>query len=418
MAKVNFSFYTWFHSGSHKLIAFGAVFLLACIGIYVISHSNTVTKDKGKLKNASVQAYQVTKKDMMRKISLSGQTVPLAQVDLSTKYAGRIAAVNVELGNTVSPGQVLLVQDMQDAALTLQQNQAALEQADADSKSAESQFSADLQKAAVDYDTAKMNYNRYVILKNEGAISQKDLDTMYQALIAAKSTLDQLQSQNVGDVPASIASKYAARAKAGYAVDSTSQQLDDMTLRAPRAGTITYRNAEIGAMANANTKVLTITDTSSIYIDCSLAEADVAALQVGTSLPVVIDSVANTYNGVITYVSPAMDADTKTYMVRISLINPDTSLRGGMFAQASLEVLQRPNTLFVPKDALLEQNGISQLYVILPDNTIEIRTVSTGLRNDDYVEITDGLADGDRIATTNLARLKDGTHVTIDKEIG
>ena len=103
MAKINFSFHTWFHSGRHKLIAFGVVFLLACIGMYVISHSNVTKKDKGKLKNAAVQAYQVTKKDMMRKISLSGQTVPLAQVDLSTKYAGRIASVNVDLGDTVSP---------------------------------------------------------------------------------------------------------------------------------------------------------------------------------------------------------------------------------------------------------------------------------------------------------------------------
>lgn len=418
MAKRNLSFPTWFHSGRHKLIAFSLVFLLACIGIYLISHSNTTKKDKGELKNATVQAYQVSRQNMTRKISLSGQTVPLAQVDLSTKYAGRIASVNVDLGDTVSPGQVLLVQDIQDAALTLQQNQAALQQANADSKSAESQFAADLQKAAVDYDTAKMNYNRYVILKNEGAISQKELDTMYQSMIVAKSSLEQLQSQQVGDVPASVASKYAAQAKASYAVDSTNQQLDDMTLRAPRAGTITYRNAEVGAMANANTKVLTITDTSSIYIDCSLAEADVAALQVGTTLPVSIESVANTYDGIITYVSPAMDPSTKTYTVRISLTNPDASLRGGMFAQASLDVLQRPDTLFVPKDALLEQNGISQLYVILPDNTIEIRTVKTGFRNDDYVEITDGLTDGDRIATTNLARLKDGTHVMIDKKIG
>lgn len=418
MAKINFSFLTWFHSGRNKLIAFGIVFLLACIGIYMISHSQSTKKDKGKLKNAAVQAYQVTQKDMMRKISLSGQTVPLAQIDLATKYAGRITAVNVDLGDTVSPGQVLLVQDIQDTAITLQQDQAALQQAEADSKSAESQFSASLQKAAIDYDTAKMNYNRYVILKNEGAISQKDLDTMYQALIVAKSSLDQLQSQNVGDVPASIASKYAARAKAGYTVDSTNQHLADMTLRAPRAGTITYRNAEIGAMANANTKVLTLTDTSSIYIDCSLAEADVAALKVGMSLPVSIDSVANTYNGVITYVSPAMDPSTKTYMVRISLTNPDDILRGGMFAQASIEVLQRPNTLFVPKDALVEQNGTSQLYVILPNDTIEIRTVTTGVRNDEYVEIMDGLSDGDYIATTNLARLKNGTHVTIDKEIG
>lgn len=59
---------------------------------------------------------------------------------------------------------------------------------------------------------------------------------------------------------------------------------------------------------------------------------------------------------------------------------------------------------------------MSSAYVILPDNTIQIRQVKTGLRNDAYVEILDGLSVGDRIAVTNTARLKDGSHVTIEKE--
>ena len=334
----------------------------------------------------------------------------------STKYAGKIADVAVNLGDVVAPGQVLPIQDTGDTSLTLDQDKAALEQAVADSKAAESQFGSDLQKAEVEYDTAKMNYNRYVLLKNEGAISQQDLDTAYQALIVAKSALDNLESQNVGDVPASVASKYAAQAKAGYTVDSLAKQLDDMTLRAPRAGVITYRNAEVGAMAAANTKVLTITDTSGMYIDCSLSEADVAAIQQGMPVSVSIESLAQDYDGYITYVSPAMDDTTKTYIVRITLSQPDTKLRGGMFAQSSIDVLQKPDTLFIPKDALLEQDGNTQVYVIKADDTIETRTVTTGLRNDDYVEITNGLDDGDVIATTNLARLKDGTTVVIDEE--
>ena len=398
-----------------KAIAFGLIFLLTCIAIYFYSHSSAVPKVKGTAQNVSVTAYTVTRQDMKRKISLSGQTVPVAQVDISTKYAGKIADVAVNLGDVVAPGQVLLIQDTADTNLTLNQDKAALEQAVADSKAAESQFGSDLQKAEVEYDTAKMNYNRYAVLKNEGAISQQELDTAYQALIVAKSALDNLESQNVGDVPASVASKYAAQAKAGYTVDSLTQQLDDMTLRAPRAGVVTYRNAEVGAMAAANTKVLTITDTSGMYIDCSLSEADVAAIQQGMPVSVSIESLAQDYDGYITYVSPAMDPTNKTYIVRITLSNPDNLLRGGMFAQSSLEVLQRRNTLFVPKDALVEQNGVSQLYVINPDNPIAIRTVKTGLRNDDYIEITDGLDDGDVIATTNLARLKDGTTVSIEE---
>ncbi len=405
------------HSSRNKLAAFGLVFLLACAGIYVISHSDRAAKSSSALTNASVQSYRAEQRDMMRTISLSGQTVPLAQVDLSTKYAGNITAVYVDLGDTVEPGQILLEQDPVDTSLQLSQNRAAWAQAAAETKSAQSQFYSDLQKAQVEYATAKMNYNRYVILKDEGAVSQKDLDTMYQALIVAKAALDNLQLQNVGDTPALIAGKQAAQAKAKYTVDSLSKQLEDLTIRAPRHGVISYRNAEAGAMAAANTKVLTITDTSGIYIDCPVAEADVAAIQPGMTVSVSVESLANTYDGTITYVSPAMDPTNKTYIVRITLSNPDTLLRGGMFAQSSLEVLQRRNTLFVPKDALVEQNGVSQLYVINPDSTIAIRTVKTGLRNDNYVEILEGLSDGEQIATTNLARLRDGVSVTIEKEI-
>jgi len=417
MAHFPFSSHNLLHSSRNKLVAFGLVFLLACAGIYVISHSDRAAKSSSALTNASVQSYRSERRDMMRTISLSGQTVPLAQVDLSTKYAGNITAVYVDLGDTVEPGQVLLEQDPVDTSLQLSQNRAAWAQAAAETKSAQSQFYSDLQKAQVEYATAKMNYNRYVILKDEGAVSQKDLDTMYQALIVAKAALDNLQLQNVGDTPALIAGKQAAQAKAKYTVDSLSKQLEDLTIRAPRHGVISYRNAEAGAMAAANTKVLTITDTSGIYIDCPVAEADVAAIQPGMTVSVSVESLANTYDGTITYVSPAMDPTNKTYIVRITLSNPDNLLRGGMFAQSSLEVLQRRNTLFVPKDALVEQNGVSQLYVINPDNTIAIRTVKTGLRNDNYVEILAGLSDGEQIATTNLARLRDGVSVTIEKEI-
>lgn len=417
MAHFPFSSHNLLHSSRNKLVAFGLVFLLACVGIYVISHSDRAAKSSSALTNASVQSYRAERRDMMRTISLSGQTVPLAQVDLSTKYAGNITAVYVDLGDTVEPGQILLEQDPVDTSLQLSQNRAAWAQAAAETKSAQSQFYSDLQKAQVEYATAKMNYNRYVILKDEGAVSQKDLDTMYQALIVAKAALDNLQLQNVGDTPALIAGKQAAQAKAKYTVDSLSKQLEDLTIRAPRHGVISYRNAEAGAMAAANTKVLTITDTSGIYIDCPVAEADVAAIQPGMTVSVSVESLANTYDGTITYVSPAMDPTNKTYIVRITLSNPDNLLRGGMFAQSSLEVLQRRNTLFVPKDALVEQNGVSQLYVINPDNTIAIRTVKTGLRNDNYVEILAGLSDGEQIATTNLARLRDGVSVTIEKEI-
>lgn len=402
-----------------KLAAFGVILILAFIAIYAYSHSS-VTKKAGSNGpvTATVEAYRIHRQNMNRKITFSGETVPDAQIDLAPKYAGKIVEVNARLGDTVETGQVLLVQDTQDTDLTIQQDQAALMQAEAESRGAEAQFSSDYQKAQVDYQTADMNYRRYIVLKDEGAVSQKELDTMFQAMIAAKSVLDNLETQNIGDVPASIASKRAAQAKAGYLVDTLQKQRDDLVIRAPRAGVVSYRNAEVGSMVAANTKVFTITDTSGIYVDAPLTESDVAAVHTGMIVPVTIESLANTYEGTITYVSPAMDSTNKTYIVRITLNSPDTSLRGGMYAQSYVEVLQRPNTMYVPKDALTENNGTSKLYVITADKKIEIRTVKTGLRNDNYVEILDGLSENDLIATTNLARLKDGSSVDVTKEIG
>lgn len=79
------------------------------MAIYLYNHSNTVQKVKSTTQNVSVTAYTVTRQDMKRKIPLSGQTVPVAQIDISTKYAGKIADVAVNLGDVVAPGQVLLI---------------------------------------------------------------------------------------------------------------------------------------------------------------------------------------------------------------------------------------------------------------------------------------------------------------------
>ena len=77
------------HTRQGKLCAFCLVLFLAFLGIYTMSHRNAAKKGGGDVLDASVQAYRVERRDMNRRITLSGQTVPTAQVDLSTKYGGK-----------------------------------------------------------------------------------------------------------------------------------------------------------------------------------------------------------------------------------------------------------------------------------------------------------------------------------------
>ena len=400
-----------------KYILFALILVILLVGVYLLNHSQKVS-NKAAGFTAVVQSYQVTRQDMTKRITLSGATVPDAQVDLATKYTGRITTVNVNLGDRVQAGDVLMAQDQGDLDISINENSAAARQAEADARTQETSYSSDYVKAQVDFDQANTNYNRYVVLFNQGAVSQQALDGMYQLMMSAKATLANLQNQGMDGTPAVIESKRAAYAKAGYTVDGLQKQRADMELIASRDGIIGYRNAEVGAIATAGQKVLSIVDNRKMYVDCQVSEGDIGAVPLGLAVTVSIDSIGKSYTGYVTYVSPAMESSSGSYIVRLTLDETSGQLLGGMFARTEISVVQRKDTLFIPKDSLVTLNGKSNVFVIKADGTVESRTVKAGLRNDQFVEIVEGLAAGDRVAVSNIARLKSGMAVEIAKDNG
>ena len=129
------------------------------------------------------------------------------------------------------------------------------------------------------------------------------------------------------------------------------------------------------------------------------------------AVQVTIDALGTDYPGRIVYVSPAMDDTSKTYQVRIELEAAADDMKAGLFAHTDIDILQRPQTLFVPKEAVLSRNGQQILYVLKPDGKVEERAVRIGLMNDEAEEIIEGLEDGEVVVVTNQDKLKDGTAV-------
>lgn len=389
-------------------IVFLGIIFYAFRGPSAVNEAN-----KGKIM-PDVALYQIERKDMMRRVSLFGETVPEAHIDLAPKYAGRITAVNVKLGDRVRAGDVLIVQDTLDLDLSVRQNQAAARQAEADAKEAESVYAATYSKVHSDFNLKKQNYERYQSLYEQGAISKENLDTVYQQMIDSQSALDTLLNQAMsGEVPASVESKRAALLKAEEGTKSLEKQRYDLLLRAPRDGVIGYRAAEVGAIAQAGQKVLELVDNSKIYVDCQVSEQDVAAIQAGVSVDVNIESLGKSYAGKIIYISPSTAANSKSYSVRIELASYDALIKAGMFARTQIEIMQRPATLFIPKESVQEKNGKISVFVIGDDHKATERFVTLGLRNDAEVEVLEGLQEGEAIAVTNMARLKDGVTVNV-----
>lgn len=360
-----------------------------------------------------VKVVTVARADMMRHIALSGQTVADADIPLAPKYTGRITEVRAKLGDTVQKGDVLLVQDTGDLDISIEANAAAAGAAQADAREARASYDANYIKARNDLELEQAKYERNEYLYSIGAISQDTLDSVKQEYLASKAAFDVLAGQVEGGSAASVESKAYTAEKAQHATDALRRQREDMYLRAPRAGVIGYRNAEVGAIVSAGTKVFSLVDTSHINVDCTIAEADAAILKTGLPVEVTIDALGEDYAGEIVYVSPAMDDASKTYQVRIELTDESArdTIKAGLFAHTAVDILQRRATLCVPKEALLSRTGRQILFVVGEDGTVELREVKVGLMNDAEVEILDGIEPGDTVVVTNQDKLQDGKKV-------
>jgi len=389
------------------IIAIGVIAVLIFAFYGFKSKTVATGKSAGNLKPA-VDVLTVQHKDMMKNIILTGKTVPVSQVDIVAKYAGKITQVNVALGQSVSLGQELISQDNSDVNILLAQNGAGLRQADADAIESNASFEASYQKAQADYQHSVTNYQRYKTLFDQGAISKENLDNQQQLVTAAQAALDTWSKQMASGSVATVASKRAASDKAQSVVDALQNQKNDLVLRAPRAGVIGYRQAEVGALAQTGQKLLSIVDNSNIFVDCTVSEQDIGQIVMGMPTNISIESLGKSYIGKIVYISPAMDTTTQTFTIRIALDNLDNSIKTGMFARTNIDVMLRPQTLFVPKEALLSTNGTDRVFVVDGDSKVTERVVKLGLRNDKGVEILSGINEGEQVAVTNLSRLKSG----------
>lgn len=390
------------------------VFLVALIGYRLY---NSQKKGRPPMEVPQVAVYELQRGDMQRHINLTGQTVADATIALAPKYAGKVTAVNVHLGDTVEEGQILLVQDTEDLDIAIQQGMAAAEASSADAVTEEANFNSGYLKAEAAFGIQAAHYERQQYLFSIGAISQDALDKARNEYVSSQAAYEALANQQNGTVPASVRAKQLTALKNKYSVDALRKQREDMIIRAPRAGVIGYRNAEVGSYLSPGSKVLTLVDNSHIYVDCALSEQDAAVLEAGMTVTVAIDALGKSYQGKLVYVSPAMGDDSKTYTARISFEAAKTEIKAGLFARSAVDILQRENALCVPKEAVLTKNGQTTVYVYQPETqTVSVRQVALGLLNDSQMEIISGVQPGELVVISNQDRLQDGMQVKLQDE--
>jgi HlyD family secretion protein len=201
----------------------------------------------------------------------------------------------------------------------------------------------------------------------------------------------------------------AELAKASQDLSRAELTLKRTDIKSPVAGEISARNAELGALAGgAALPMFTIIRDGALELQADVSEADLLRLDVGQPVEMRLVNAEGPITGTVRLVEPTVNATTRLGRIRIAF-DDSTQVRAGMFVEAAILVAQR-ETLAVPVTALGRYEGQSVAMAIV-NGEAQRRPVKTGIREGGWLEITEGLAQGDMIVTKAGAFVRAGDKI-------
>ena len=348
-----------------------ALVVLIAAGVYGYQYYQGQQKAK---KAAAVETTPVVRMNLKSTVSATGTIKPVNSVEVSSKVTARIKDVLVKENDTVTAGQTVATLDATD--YTEKRNQAQYKVAN-----------------------TKAKYERAQYLYSIGADTQEQLEDAKMNYDTAVSSLAESQSN-----------------------------MNEMTIVAPMSGVVVGEPQTPGTMAVQGTSnptvIMRIADMSSKQILAKIDETDIGSVKVGQTATFTVDSFnGKTFTARVSKISQtdtsnswnintssssssssSSSASVIYYYVTLDVDDPDNMLLPAMTARVEINTAEKNDALVVPLSTLKTDAKGSYVIVKNEDGTQENRYVSTGIYSDEYVEILDGLSEGEQVVSTYVAK--------------
>jgi len=322
---------------------------------------------------------------------------------------------------------LLAVLENRDLSAAAQENKGAFSQAEATyATTTAAGLPEEMQKAEAEaqqtkqaLDAQEKVFQSRQQLYQEGALPRKELDQSQVEVVQARNQyaiakrhLDTLQA---------IGKQQELKAAAGQLESAKGKylgaeaQLSYSEIRSPIDGVITDRPLYPGEMAAAGTAIVTVMDISSVIAKAHIPQADAALLKVGDKGTIGVPGLDEPVEGKITVVSPALDPNSTTVEVWLEAKNPKQQLKPGTSVQLSLTAKTVKDALVVPAAAVISAaDGSSAVMIAGTDGKAHQKAVKLGIRQDDDVQILEGVGETDKVVSTGAYGLPDNTKIKIE----
>jgi membrane fusion protein (multidrug efflux system) len=305
-----------------------------------------------------VEVATATSEAVIDAIEATGAIEAVQSINLRPEVEGRLVHIYVREGSAVSSGAPLFKID--DAALRAQ-----------------------VARATAERDLARQALTRTRQLLEQNATSASELERAEATARGTQASLDLLELS-----------------------------LTRTTVRAPFSGVAGRRLVSLGDYVTAQTELIALQTYDPQRAVFQVPERFADRVRTGQRVQFNVAALSGrTFTGVVDFVDPVVQLPGRTVMVKARVPNPRRELQSGMFIEASLATATRENAVVVPEDAVLTSLNQRVVWVVGPDNKVDRREVTLGVRRAGFVEITEGVTAGEKVVVGGAERLMPGAPV-------
>jgi membrane fusion protein (multidrug efflux system) len=306
--------------------------------------------------------YLIAPTKMSELINSNGTLKPDEEVDLSFETSGKIVKINFIEGSRVKKGDLLA--KINDLPL-----QAQLEKLQAQLKMAEAKEFR--QRSLLDRD----------------AISQESYDQIKTDVQSLNADINLIRAR-----------------------------IKETELRAPFDGILGLRNVSEGSFATSSTKITKLVKLSPLKIEFSISEKYTSEIKIGYPVTFKIVGTNEIYEASVYAIEPKVDIDTRTIVLRALYPNKNEELKPGRYAGITLELSKIENTVSIPTEAVIPEMEGEKVFIYKNGKAQSVK-ITTGLRTESKIQITDGLKFGDTLLITGIMQLRQGLPIVLDTVI-
>ena len=336
-----------------------------------------------------VKTVKVMELPVGETVTVNGTLVAYDHTTVGVKVPGRIQTVTVDLGSVVHKGQVIAQLEQQDYKLRVQQAEAALAQArarlglspDGTDDRVTAEETGTVRQAKAVLDDAKLKRERAAKLVQQGVIPHAEWDTVDSEFRVATSRYQ--------DALEEIRNRQGLLAQRRSEVALAKQQLADTVVSSPLEGVVQEKKTSVGEYLAAGAPVVDIVRIDPLRLRVEVPERESHNIRTGQSVRVTVEGDANSYLGYIKRLSPTISEQNRVQAVEADVRN-NGRLRPGAFVKAEIVTNQTNTAVTVPPNAIVTFAGIEKVIVVENGLAAE-KTVTTGRRGTDWVEIKSGV---------------------------